>query len=104
MYPESHLTDRTLIVACSNTTYNEERRHSIKVEDKILDLEIEYKKWSGFCFELHSESSLFFVKLSVSMFIITICGYQLVTQRECDYQSLYSSLLSSVITFWLSKK
>jgi len=104
MYTDDHLNNRGLTVTCSNATYNEERKHSIQVEDKILELEIEDKKWSGCCFELHSESSLFFAKLSISMFIMTLCGYQLVTLRECNYQSLYSSLLSSVITFWLSKK
>ena len=80
------------------------KEHDMTVQDKKLDFELEDKKWRSCCFELHSESSLFFAKLSVSLSVITLCGYQLITLKDCNYQSLYSSLLSTVITYWLSKK
>jgi len=102
--PDYCLTNTELFVTSPDKICDEEKKHSIQVEDKKLDLEIEDKRWRSCCFELHSESSLFFAKLSVSMVVITLCSYQLVTLRDCNYQSLYSSLLSSVITFWLSKK
>ena len=102
--PENYLTNRGLLIKPSTPKNDEEKKHSLEVEDKKLDFELEDKKWRSCCFELHSESSLFFAKLSVSLSVITLCGYQLITLKDCNYQSLYSSLLSTVITYWLSKK
>ena len=82
----------------------EEKKHNLEIEEKKLELTLEDGRWRSCCFDLHQESSLFFAKLSVSLVILTLCSYQLITLRDCNYQSLYSSLLSSIITFWLSKK
>ena len=79
-----------------------EQEYLVDIESKRLD--IEEKRWRSCCFDLHQESSLFFAKLTISICVIGLCGYQLITLQDCQYQSLYSSLLSSVITFWLSKK
>lgn len=65
---------------------------------------IEERKWKSCCFQLEPESSLFFGKIGISLSVICLCSYQLITLKDCSYQSLYSSLLSSVITFWLTKK
>ena len=73
------------------------------VEQLKVEQEIEDKQWRSCCFSLHKESSLFFAKIAISVSVIMLCSYQLVNLRDCNYQSLYSSLLSSVITFWLSK-
>jgi hypothetical protein len=78
----------------------EERKEIL--EQKKAD--IEEKKWESCCFTIHSESSMFFSKLIISILIIALCSYQLIMLVDCSYQSLYSSLLSSIITFWLSKK
>ena len=79
-----------------------EQEYLVDIESKKVD--IEEKRWRSCCFDLHQESSLFFAKLTISICVISLCGYQLITLQDCQYQSLYSSLLSSVITFWLSKK
>lgn len=81
-----------------------DKEHKIKVEDILLESKIEEEKWRSCCFDLHPQSSLFFGKLGVSCLVIILCSYQLITLKDCNYQSLYSSLLSSVITFWLTKK
>ena len=75
-------------------------------EEKLEErkVELEEKKWRSCCFEIHSESSMFFAKIWISSLTIGLCSYQLITQVDCSYQSLYSSLLSSVITYWLSNK
>jgi hypothetical protein len=78
-------------------------KHDMKIEDMKIEASIEERQWKSCCFELHRESSLFFAKLFISFCIILLCSYQLITLKDCNYQSLYSSLLSSVITFWLSK-
>jgi hypothetical protein len=80
------------------------KEHNMIIEDIKLKSDIVEKQWRSCCFQLEPESSLFFAKLTVSTLIISLCGYQLITLKDCNYQSLYSSLLSSVITFWLSKK
>ena len=79
-----------------------EQEYLVDIESEKVD--IEEKRWRSCCFDLHQESSLFFAKLTISICVIGLCGYQLITLQDCQYQSLYSSLLSSVITFWLSKK
>jgi len=100
--PQDYLKNRGLMV--KPHTPVEEKKHIFEIEDKKLDIEIESKRWQCCSFDLHQESSLFFAKLSVSLSIIILCSYQLITLKDCNYQSLYSSLLSSIITFWLSKK
>ena len=105
--PEDYLTQRGLLFKKKEEKHADDtvkREHDMKIEDVKIIANIEEQKWKSCCFSLHQESSLFFAKLSVSLLVITLCGYQLVTLKDCNYQSLYSSLLSSVITFWLSKK
>ena len=104
--PEDYLTHRGSIITMiqPQSPTNDEKKHKYEMEDKKIDVELEDKRWKSCCFDLHQESSLFFAKISVSVLVITLCGYQLITLKDCNYQSLYSSLLSSVITFWLSKK
>jgi hypothetical protein len=80
------------------------KEHDMKIQDVKIIADIEEKKWKSCCFQLEPESSVFFAKLIVSVLVILLCSYQLISLKNCEYQSLYSSLLSSVITFWLSKK
>ena len=81
-----------------------EREHEMKIEDIKVENELLEKQWKCCSFDLHPESSLFFGKLTVSCMVIGLCTYQLVSLKDCQYQSLYSSLLSSIITYWLSRK
>ena len=62
------------------------------------------RRWKSCCFEIHSESAQFFAKIWISTLAISLCSYQLITLVDCSYQSLYSSVLSSVLTYWLSNK
>ena len=81
-----------------------ELEHKHEIEDKKIDIQIENDRWKSCCFDLHQESSLFFAKLGISTMVIALCSFQLIYLKDCQYQSLYSSILSSVFTFWLSKK
>ena len=98
--PQEFLTTRGLLFKKDE----EKKDHDMKIQDVKLIAEIEEKPWKSCCFSLHQESSLFFAKLAVSLLVIILCSYQLISLKDCNYQSLYSSLMSSVITFWLSKK
>ena len=106
--PEDYLQSRGLIL---NTIHEDkksidtrEKEHNMIIQDLKFRSELNEKEWRSCCFSLHQESSLFFAKIFISSLVIVLSGYQLITLKDCQYQSLYSSLLSSVITFWLSKK
>ena len=75
---------------------------TIEIEEKKAVLED--RRWRSCCFDMHAESSMFFAKIIVSVMVIVLYGYQLITLTDCNYQSLYSSLISSVVTFWLVDK
>ena len=101
--PEDHLQD--VQKNNSDKSINRiEREHEMKIEDIKVANELIEKQWKCCSFDLHPESSLFFGKLTVSCMVIGLCTYQLVNLKDCQYQSLYSSLLSSIITYWLSRK
>ena len=82
----------------------EEKTHLYDIENRKLEIEIEEKRYKSCCFDMHAESSHFFAKLIISISVVGLCSYQLISLQDCQYQSLYSSLLSSVVVFWLSKK
>lgn len=101
--PEDHL--QRVDKNSSDKSINRiEREHEMKVQDLIVQNELIEKSWKSCCFQLEPESSVFFAKLTVSCMVITLSGYQLITLKDCQYQSLYSSLLSSIITYWLSSR
>jgi hypothetical protein len=114
--PEDYLQNRGMLVKPIEQKFTEKSddhkdsftkeniEHHMKIQDIKLEAEIEQKKWQSCCFQLEPESSMFFAKLIVSILVIILCSFQLIYLKDCQYQSLYSSLLSSVLTFWLSKK
>ena len=101
--PEDHL-QHVEKGKSENSIVRIEREHEMKVQDLIVQNELIEKSWKSCCFQLEPESSVFFAKLTVSCMVITLSGYQLITLKDCQYQSLYSSLLSSIITYWLSSR
>lgn len=72
-------------------------------QDELIDDNVE-KIWKSCCFRIDKQCSIFIAKLWISSICIALCAYQLVMLSDCQYQSLYSSILSSIITFWLNKK
>ena len=75
--------------------------NDIAIEEKEPIIE---RKWRSCCFTIHSESALFLAKLTISIMTISLCSYQLINEVDCSSRSLFSSILSSVVTFWLSGK
>ena len=108
--PENHLNDRGCSINPeekdkSDKSLNRlEKEHEMKVEDMKIENQIEERRWRSCCFQLEPESSVFFCQTHCVLYGITLSGYQLITLRDCQYQSLYSSLLSSIITYWLSSR
>jgi hypothetical protein len=81
-----------------------EKEHMLEINTKKVDVELEAERWQCCSFNLHPASSLFFGKLFISIFVVALCSFQLITQQDCSVQSLYSSILSTVIVFWLNNK
>jgi len=111
--PEDYLSKRKGAVIepveCKHSSPNNDKdsftkEHNMKIQDIKLEAEIEQKRWKSCCFQLEPESSMFFAKLIVSILVIILCSFQLIYLKDCQYQSLYSSLLSSILTYWLSNK
>lgn len=75
--------------------------HEHHLEDLRVEAEVESRKWKSCCFQLESESTKFFGKMTISLLTIAICAYQLIMVKECAYQIGYSSLLSLVVGSYL---
>ena len=77
--------------------------HQIEIDDKKLELDAEARQqaWTSCCFTMHSESSKFFAKLFISVLVITLCAYQLVTVDDCGSQHMYSGLLGIILGSYL---
>jgi hypothetical protein len=106
--PEDYLSKRKGAVIEPESKHQDKdsftKEHNMKIQDIKLEAEIEQKRWKSCCFQLEPESSMFFAKLIVSILVIILCSFQLIYLKDCQYQSLYSSLLSSILTYWLSNK
>ena len=71
------------------------------MQDKNIDAQIEERKWRSCCFQLESESTKFFGKMIISLITMGLCSYQLIMLKDCQYQSLYSSLIGLVVGSYL---
>jgi hypothetical protein len=78
-------------------------QHNIDIEDKQIEIEKENIAWKSCCFNLHPSSTKFFGKLTISLIVISLCSYQLITNVDnCTAQLGYSSLLSLTLGSWLN--
>ena len=104
--PEEHLKTKGIIDLNKSSIEIKETEPKINLElEKIKEShKFEERQWKSCCFQLEKESSLFFAKVLISMSVISLCAFQLFNLKDCSYQSLYSSILSSVVTFWLNSK
>ena len=78
-------------------------QHNIDIEEKQIEIERENRAWKSCCFNLHPSSTKFFGKLTVSLLIIALASYQLITNVDnCTAQLGYSSLISLTLGAWLN--
>ena len=77
--------------------------HQFHVDDVKLEIEKESTAWRSCCFQLHPASTKFAGKLTISLCMVALCSYQLITNTEnCTAQIGYSSLLSLVVGSWIN--
>ncbi len=81
---------------------SQEKKHILEIDTKKVDAQLEQEQWQCCSFNLHPASSMFFGKLFISILVVGLCSYQLIYQQDCSFQSLYSSILSTVVVFWLN--
>jgi len=75
----------------------------VKIENNIdEDNVVNRKIIKSCCFEIDRSIFLILVKVFISVCVIGLSSYQLISLKDCQFQSLYSSLLSGVIAYWLS--
>jgi hypothetical protein len=57
--------------------------------------------WRSCCFLVDARSALFFSQLFISVFVLFFCAFQLITNRACEMQALYSGIVSGMVGYWL---
>ena len=73
--------------------------HQIEMENKEIEYKHDDKKdiMRSCCFEMRQSSLQYFGKLIISMGVLSLCSYQLITLTDCVHQTLYSGILGIVI-------
>ena len=77
--------------------------HQIEVENEHNDVvnAIELDTYRSCCFQLRREFFLLFSKLLVSIIILILCSFQLITDKNSEIQTLYSGLIGLVLGSYL---
>lgn len=77
--------------------------HQIQMEeeDNKVSNQIELDTFRSCCFEIRLQFFLLISKLIVSVIILTLCSYQLITDKDSEIQSLYSGLIGLILGSYL---
>jgi len=70
--------------------------HKIELEDKKYN-----DTWQSCCFEVDRRAIRFFSQLFISILIMVFCIVQLVRNKTCESQQLYSGILTTIIGIML---
>lgn len=57
--------------------------------------------WKSCCIEADRGFVLFFCQFAISVIVVILCSYQLITLTECQSQSLYSGILTLILGTWI---
>ena len=77
--------------------------HKIDIENNNNEFEHkqEDKTISSCCFKMKIDGLNFMAKFTVSLIILTLSAYQLITLVQCQYQMVYTGLIGLVVGHWL---
>lgn len=70
-------------------------------EDHKFTHQEEHETYKSCCFTMKKDGALFVARVIISLSTMSLCSYQLINLKDCQYQSLYSGLLGLVIGHWL---
>lgn len=73
----------------------------IETEDHKFKHQEEHETYKSCCFTMKKDGAIFVARILISLSTMSLCSYQLITLKDCQYQSLYSGLLGLVIGHWL---
>lgn len=83
-----------------------EMEHSFHIEDVKVeaDVEIRRRTLTSCCFRIDEKMSYFIGKISISLIIIALSSYELITNKgDCSTSIAYGGFLSTIIGFWLGR-
>ena len=77
--------------------------HQIDLEnaDNKVSNQIELDTFKSCCFELRRDFLILISKLIISVIILTLCSFQLITDKNSEIQTLYSGLIGIVLGSYL---
>ena len=80
-----------------------EVNHQIQMEeeDNKVSNQIELETFRSCCFEMRREFFLLISKLIISLIILVLCSYQLITDKNSEIQTLYSGLIGLIVGAYL---
>ena len=80
-----------------------EVQHKIEVdnEDHKVANQIELETFKSCCFEIRKDFFLLISKLIISIIVLILCIFQLITDKNRDIQTLYSSLIGLIVGSYL---
>ena len=90
------------ILAQINNNEIEKIKDAIEIEKAVLENERKVldneNKWTSCCITMDKRAVLFFSQLGISVSIMGLCIYQLITHHDnCDSNQLYSGILTMLI-------
>jgi hypothetical protein len=89
-----------------NELVKAEMEHSFHIEDVKVDAEVEIQKrtLTSCCFRIDEKMSYFVGKITISLIIIALSSYELITNKgDCSTSIAYGGFLSTIIGFWLGR-
>lgn len=80
--------------------------HEHHIDELKVEAEVEMKKrtLTSCCFKIDEKMSYFVGKISISLIIIGLSSYELITNKgDCSTSIAYGGFLSTIIGFWLGR-
>jgi hypothetical protein len=80
--------------------------HNIQMSEQQLEHEQKLqasqadRSWRSCCFIMEKDSTVHFTKLFISIMVISLCGYQLISLTDCSSQHMYSAILGLILGHW----
>lgn len=58
-------------------------------------------QWRSACFVIDARMTLFVVQSIISLLVLGVCVYDLVTDGSCESQAFYGNILMTLVGIWL---
>lgn len=90
---------RILVDLGNSVETNNNKKTNLAVLEKKIEIENVYKSC---CLLVDKRALLFFSQLGISISVLIVCLYQLITHHDdCDSNQMYSNILMMILGVWL---